>query len=47
MGIIRKIFVVFLLLSNFVLSAQTSSDTVFFDGDVYVKHIVKGGESLK
>lgn len=47
MGIIRKILVVFLLLSVFVLSGQTSSDTVFFDGDIYVKHIVKAGESLK
>jgi hypothetical protein len=47
MGIIRKILIVFLLLSVFVLSGQTSSDTVFFDGDIYVKHIVKAGESLK
>jgi hypothetical protein len=47
MGIIRKILVVFLLLSVFVLSGQTLSDTVFFDGDIYVKHIVKAGESLK
>jgi ABC-type branched-subunit amino acid transport system substrate-binding protein len=47
MGIIKKIFVVFLLLSVFVLSGQTASDTVFFDGDIYVKHIVKAGESLK
>jgi hypothetical protein len=47
MGIIRKILVVFLLLSVFVLSGQTETDTVFFDGDIYVKHIVKAGESLK
>jgi len=47
MGIIRKILVVFLLLSVFVLSGQTATDTVFFDGDIYVKHIVKAGESLK
>ena len=47
MGIIRKIFVVFLLLSVFVLTGQTATDTVFFDGDIYVKHIVKAGESLK
>jgi len=47
MGVIKKIFVVFLLLSVFVLSGQTRTDTVFFDGDIYVKHIVKAGESLK
>ena len=47
MGIIKKIFVVFLLLSVFVLSGQTATDTVFFDGDIYVKHIVNAGESLK
>jgi len=47
MGIIRKILVVFLLSSVFVLSGQTATDTVFFDGDIYVKHIVKAGESLK
>ena len=46
MGIIKKIFVVFLLLSVFVLSGQTTTDTVFFDGDIYVKHIVNAGESL-
>ena len=47
MGIIRKILVVFLLLSVFVLSGQTATDTVYFDGDIYVKHIVDAGESLK
>jgi hypothetical protein len=47
MGIIRKILVVFSLLSVFVLSAQTATDTVYFDGDIYVKHIVNAGESLK
>jgi len=47
MGIIRKILVVFLLLSVFDLSAQTATDTVYFDGDIYVKHIVDAGESLK
>jgi len=47
MGIIRKILVVFLLLSVFVLSGKTATDTVFFDGDIYVKHIVNAGESLK
>ena len=47
MGIIKKIFFVFLLLSVFVLSAKTFNDTVFFDGNIYVKHIVSAGESLK
>ena len=47
MGIINKIFVVFLMLSVFALSGQTATDTVFFDGDIYVKHIVNAGESLK
>ena len=47
MGIIKKILILFLLLSVFVLSAQTATDTVSFDGDIYVKHIVNAGESLK
>ena len=47
MGIIRKILVLFLLLSVFVLSGQTATDTILFDGDIYVKHIVRSGESLK
>ena len=47
MGIIRKILVLFLLLSVFVLSGQTTTDTILFDGDIYVKHIVNAGESLK
>jgi len=47
MGVIRKILLLFSLLSVFVLSGQTRTDTVFFDGDIYVKHIVNAGESLK
>jgi hypothetical protein len=47
MGIIRKIIFVFSLLFVCALSAQTVSDTVVFDGDTYVKHIVSVGESLK
>ena len=35
------------MLSVFVLSGKTAIDTVFFDGDVYVRHIVKAGESLR
>ena len=47
MGVIKKIFTLFLLFSVFVLSSQTAKDTIFFDGDAYIKHIVKAGESLK
>ncbi len=47
MGIIRKIFFTFSVLLACSLSAQTVSDTIVFDGDKFVKHIVKGGESLK
>ena len=47
MGIIRKIIFVFSLLFVCGLSAQTESDTVVFDGDTYVKHIVTVGESIK
>lgn len=47
MGIIRKIFFTFSFLFVCGLSAQTKSDTIIFDGDIYVKHIVTAGESLK
>ena len=47
MGIIRKLLVVFSLLTAFVLSAQTAADTLFLDGNIFVKHIVNAGESLK
>ena len=47
MGIIKKILVAFSLLAVCSLSAQTVSDTIVFDGDTYVKHIVQAGESLK
>ena len=47
MGIIRKIILAFSVLFVCSLSAQTVSDTVIFDGDTYVKHIVNAGESLK
>ena len=47
MGIIRKILVVFFLTFTCGLSAQTVSDTVIFDGEVYVKHMVQVGESVK
>ena len=46
MGIIRKIFFTFSVLFVCSLSAQTVSDTIVFDGDKFVKHIVKAGESL-
>jgi len=47
MGIIKKILVAFLLLFVCSLSAQTVRDTIVFDGDKFIKHIVKAGESLK
>jgi len=47
MGIIRKIFFTFSVLLACSLSAQTVSDTIVFDGETYVKHIVQAGESLK
>ncbi len=49
MGIIKKIILVFILVFTwtFVLKAQVTRDTITFDGSRYVKHIVKGGESLK
>jgi len=47
MGIIRKILVGFLFICACGLSAQTVNDTVIFDGEVYVKHMVQIGESVK
>ena len=47
MGIIRKIFFTFSVLFVGSLSAQTVGDTIVFDGDKFIKHIVKAGESLK
>ena len=47
MGMIRKIFFTFSVLFVCSLSAQTVSDTIFFNGETYVKHIVQAGESLK
>ena len=47
MGIIRKILVLLSFLFVCALSAQTVSDTIIFDKDTYVKHIVQVGESLK
>jgi len=47
MGIIRNILVVLSFLFVCSLSAQTVNDTIVFEGDTYVKHIVKGGESLR
>ena len=35
------------MLFVFVLSGKTATDTILFDGDVYVRHIVKAGESLR
>jgi len=47
MGIIRKTLLAFLFTCAFGLSAQTESDTVIFDGEMYVKHMVQAGESVK
>lgn len=47
MGVIRRIFFVVTVFFVCSVSAQTSSDTIVFDGEKYVKHIVQAGESLK
>jgi hypothetical protein len=47
MGIVKKIFFSAAVLFVCSLSAQSVGDTLVFEGDTYVKHIVKGGESLK
>ena len=47
MGIIRKILVAFLLTFTCGLSAQIVNDTVMFDGEIYIKHMVQVGESIK
>ena len=46
MGMIRRIVIIFLVFWGLHLSAQ-SNDTVYFSGKKFIKHIVKGGESLK
>ena len=46
MGIIRKIGFICLLFWALNLSAQTAYDTVYFSQKQFVKHVVKGGESL-
>jgi len=47
MGIIRKIVFVVLVFFTINLTAQNSYDTVYFSGEQFVEHFVKGGESLK
>ncbi|MAJ89747.1 MAG: hypothetical protein CMD08_00510 [Flavobacteriales bacterium] len=47
MGIIRIIFINFLVFSTLHLSAQSRYDTVYFSENKFIKHIVQGGESLK
>ena len=47
MGIIRIVVIVFLVSGVFNLSGQSRYDTVYFSGKGFLKHIVKGGESLK
>jgi len=46
MGIIRNILLFLFLIHFLNIQGQTIRDTVEFDGELYIKHIVKGGESL-
>jgi hypothetical protein len=46
MGIIRNILLFLFLIHCLNIQGQTIRDTVEFDGELYIKHIVKGGESL-
>ena len=50
MGIINYIFSGFFLIASLSLYSSSyvdQKDTLQFDGKTYVKHIVKGGESLQ
>lgn len=47
MGVIKNILTLFFLFFVLGLNAQSSNDTIFFEGDTYVKHIVNAGESIK
>jgi len=47
MGIIKNILVALSVLFVCSLSAQTARDTIVFDGNKFIKHIVKAGESLR
>ena len=47
MGIIKKTGFILLICCAFNLTAQIAPDTVYFSGNKFVEHIVKGGESLK
>jgi len=47
MGIIKKSAFIFLVSLALGLSAQNKYDTTYFSGKEFVKHVVKGGESLK
>jgi hypothetical protein len=46
MGIIRNILLFLFLIHCLNIQGQTIRDTVEFNGELYIKHIVKGGESL-
>lgn len=46
MGVIRCIFLFLLLIHSTSIYSQDVKDTISFDGVLYVKHIVKAGESL-
>ncbi len=47
MGVVKNILFVFLIFLSFNVKSQIVRDTVLYDGNRYVKHIVKAGESLK
>jgi len=46
MGIVKKIGFILFICCALNISAQITSDTVYFSGNKFVEHIVKGGESL-
>tara|TARA_B100001250_G_scaffold118205_2_gene100347 strand:+ start:8707 stop:10035 length:1329 start_codon:yes stop_codon:yes gene_type:complete len=47
MGIIKKILLLSLFICASDLIAQVHHDTIYFSGRKFVKHVVKGGESLR
>ena len=47
MGVIRHILFISVFLIFWNSSAQKIRDTVSFDGEFYIEHIVSAGESIK
>lgn len=47
MGVVKKIILIFALTCVSDLIAQIHYDTIYFSGNKFVEHIVKGGESLR